>query len=139
MIGRLWRKEREIIPKELELKDYVVLERKKSDGSIYYTAYTERPRLLAIHAEDMERHMVCVRTYPPYPFGTESLDAHAGKRLILCNIEYIQPSENVSVKEFEDPCKAKETVCRLVREEREREANKNHCRVVSEGKCCDGC
>jgi hypothetical protein len=117
-------------------KGYVILERKNPDGSIYYTAYTERRRLFRFdHEEKFEKHFVCERRYQ---YGQEYLVRTGGTfPLELWNEEYLLNAENVFLKKFKDALVAEVVVCRLVREQRDKEANRNYCRVVSEGECCE--
>jgi hypothetical protein len=116
----------------------VVLERKNPDGSIYYTAYTERKKLFCLSGEKpFEKHFVCERRYQ---YGEEYVVRTGGSfPLELWDEESLLKLEmqsTVFLKKFKDALSAGAAVCRLVREQRDKEANKNHCRIVSEGECC---
>lgn len=131
--------------KSREPKEYVIVERKKADGTIYYVAYNEQLKF-AMREGTWGRYphkfWLCERRYPQGQVfqsqfsGLEQLASFRSPTLELWDEEFIADATNAFRKEFQDPCAAKETICRVIKQQAERTANRDHCRIVSEGECC---
>lgn len=112
--------------------EYRVIEKKYPDGGTYYIgeSMNESGDLEMLTSRDygMDRY------YPPGYLGLAPPPKYMlAPKLEALRLHGYRPS--YEYYKFKDPCKVKEIICSLRKESRERRANRNHDKVVSEGLC----
>lgn len=141
MFGRKKKAEKQL--KQVYSFEYRVIEKKDSSGKSYFIGESTKDggiTMLTSGIGPTPRVSGCLCPRGTFncmcQYRTPSRTIYSLVSVIGESASFRYTGLDHNYAQFSDPCKVKEHICRIRKEQRDKESNLNYTKVVSEGSCC---